>query len=536
MFKRLKILTLLQLSNKTKLYGKHSKRIYAHIALRAFMIVVISVVMSVVLHFIKNLIYIPVNDYFLIFILILTQFMSIISAISNLGTDLYRSKDNQILLALPVKNDEVFLSKIVVYYINESIRNLFLLLPLLIGFGFVNKMAFWYYLNILPMLILLPLISISLSAFLTIPVTLVKNFLKTRNLLSVFLMLVAAGFAFFVVYKAIGLIETPIRIVQLYNRFVISISLFMQKVASFGLIYTSIGKLLSGSNVFINYIVIIITATALFGLNILISRPMYYKLVSSSSENVVVKKHKNTSRPSKNIYFTFLKKELIIAKRSPNELLNNYAVLMSLPFFMYVLNYIYMGMNRSSLGNQFVLICNVLISLLLVTGSNAASATAITTEGYEFVLLKTAPSNTMQIAWAKITFNTIVVTTMIFFSFLLFQIALPVFDRRDIWSLFSVVVLVNTTHILWSFQMDVLYPKLSDYAATGSLSNNENISKSISNGLGLSTIFTLLSAILFLSMPDLAWIILIGTAAILLILRFRSFGQYLKAYFEDIEY
>ncbi|HPJ23481.1 MAG TPA: hypothetical protein PK113_01090, partial [Bacillota bacterium] len=62
-------------------------------------------------------------------------------------------------------------------------------------------------------------------------------------------------------------------------------------------------------------------------------------------------------------------------------------------------------MDRSSLGNQFVLIFNVMITLIIIAASNTASAVAITTEGYEFVLLKTAPSNTQQVAWAKMAFN-----------------------------------------------------------------------------------------------------------------------------------
>ena len=103
MFERVKILTLLQLSNKSRLYQKNSKRIYAHIAIRAFIVVLITIAMGFLLHFTKNIIYIPVNANFLIFILIVTQGLSIIVSIVGLDTDLYHSKDNQILFSLPAK-------------------------------------------------------------------------------------------------------------------------------------------------------------------------------------------------------------------------------------------------------------------------------------------------------------------------------------------------------------------------------------------------------------------------------------------------
>jgi hypothetical protein len=91
-------------------------------------------------------------------------------------------------------------------------------------------------------------------------------------------------------------------------------------------------------------------------------------------------------------------------------------------------------------------------------------------------LLKTAPSDTTKIAWAKITLNILFSWVVIGISFILFQSALPVFPSADIWQLFVFVVLINSGHILWSFQMDILKPSLSDYAQTGSLSGNKNMS------------------------------------------------------------
>jgi hypothetical protein len=49
------------------------------------------------------------------------------------------------------------------------------------------------------------------------------------------------GFAYFQVTSIVSNIPYPIRIVQLYNRFVISLTLFMQNSAKYGLIYTIIG-------------------------------------------------------------------------------------------------------------------------------------------------------------------------------------------------------------------------------------------------------------------------------------------------------
>ncbi|MDY0024120.1 MAG: hypothetical protein RBR66_04225 [Candidatus Izemoplasmatales bacterium] len=536
MFKRIKILTLLQLSNKSRLYVKGSKRIYSHFAIRAVIVIAITVLVSLLLHVLKNILYIPVNEFLMIFILILTQGLNITVSTIGLISDLYHSKDNQILFSLAAKNDEIFISKLLVYYINEFVRNLFILIPILIGFGFISGLGVLYYFSIIIILFMLPIISVGISATISMPLTGMMNFLKRHNLISAILTLMFVLGLFYLTYLLVNQIPTPIRIVQLYNRFVVSLTLFVQRIANYGTIYTVIGKMLFGFNYLLNLLILLVAVSGLVALNYFVSKPVYFRLMSTSLENTIVKKQKSKPVETKSLFFTFFLKEFTIARRSLNELLSNYALLLTLPFFMYVLNYIYMGMNRSSFGNQVVLILNVLITLLIVTSSNTASATAITTEGYEFVLLKTAPYNTSRIAWAKLTFNILFTTLMIGLSFILFSQALPVFPKENIWWLFVFVVLVNSGHIFWSFQIDILSPKLSDYAATGSLSNNDNIAKSLTFGLWVSIFFAIISVLAFIFLKEIGWYIMIALAVGFLVWRLYSFQTYLKAYFDDIEY
>ena len=119
---------------------------------------------------------------------------------------------------------------------------------------------------------------------------------------------------------------------------------------------------------------------------------------------------------------------------------------------------------------------------------------------------------------------------------MLFRIALPVFNRTDIWLMFIFAFLFNASQIFWSFQIDILNPKLSDYASTGSITDNDNIKKALGNGFLVSIAFTLLSIFVFLFFESIAWILLIIMMFIWLGFRFLSFNTYLKAYFVDIEY
>ena len=113
---------------------------------------------------------------------------------------------------------------------------------------------------------------------------------------------------------------------------------------------------------------------------------------------------------------------------------------------------------------------------------------------------------------------------------------LPVYPKKDIIFLFVFILLLNFGHIIWSLQLDVLSPKLSDYATSGSLSNNHNIKKSLSIGLVLSLFSALLAAFAFIVIKEIGWILLIGAALLFALIRFSYFRLNLKAYFMDIEY
>lgn len=536
MFDRIKILTLLQLSTTSKLFKKTSGRKYRNLAVNLVIIVVISLVASLAINFIKNFLYIPVNDYFMIFLLVVTQVLGIITATIGLMNDMYHAKDNSILFSLPVTGTEVYISKLVVFYINEFTKNLFFIVPLLIGFGFNQDLSILYFFNLIPIIIILPMLSVSIAALIAIPTTYIKNYLKKHNWVSfvIFIVIFVVGFYFLTV--VVNQIKTPIRIVQLFNQFIISLTMFMQSVAAYSSIYTVIGKLLYDVNVLVNYLILFGTITVLLGLNYFISIPVYFHLMSQSGENTTRKSIHSKPIESNSLFFTFFKKEFLIAKRSPNELLMNYSLLIALPIFMYVLNYIYMGINRSTMGNQFVLIFNVMITLLIVTGSSSSAAGAISKEGYEFVLLKTAPYNTSKIAWAKLAFNLIITTLVILISFIIFAVSIKNFNKVDIWLLYFFVNTINISQILWSFQLDIVNPKLSDYAETGSLANNSNLSKALSNGIIITIFFTVISTILFLLLNSVAWILLLILGISFLLYRFNSFKRHLNAYFMDIEY
>lgn len=538
MIKRIKILVQLQLSNYTKRFSKGSKRLYASIALRTLGLLVAVFLFTVILRFLRTGLSIPINSYFLIFVLMVVQIINIISTTIQLLNDLYRSRDNQLLFAYPVKNDEVFLSKIVMYYIKDFTKNLYVMVPLLIAFGFNTTLSsYWlYYLTLVPAVLLMPMITITVAALFTIPISFIRNLLHKYQIVAVISLLVMMVVSFYFVYQMMINIELPIRIIQTYNTFINNLSKFMIRVSTYGLIYRVIVEIMYGLRLLQNSLVFLGTLVGLSGLSYLVFKPLFFKMTSRANEMTVHNLKVGKPIKNKSLYKSFLKKELLLTKRSFNELINNYALLLFLPHVLFMLNYLYFGMNYSTFGYKLIILFNLLISLLFIATIAAASATAITKEGSEFALLKTAPSKTMMIVWAKLTVTLTITSVLIIVGFVILKIALPAFEAVIWWPLLIFLLIMNVALTLNAIELDITKPKLSEYAQTGSLSHNANITKSISDGLGISAFITIMAAFLFLLMNNLAWIVLIVFGIGLLGYRIYFFRRILNAHFDDIEY
>ena len=121
---RLKILALLQISNKHKLKKPENlKLLFAKIFIRIFFMVLITAACAGLTILLVDIIGIPKDANLLTFFIVLLQLFSIFACTMGLLENLYTSKDNPILLAYPALPNEVFINKLLVYYIYEIIRS-----------------------------------------------------------------------------------------------------------------------------------------------------------------------------------------------------------------------------------------------------------------------------------------------------------------------------------------------------------------------------------------------------------------------------
>lgn len=557
MFKRIKLLTLLQLSDRIKINSiSDKKRNAVRIAVSILAIVLITGAFSALFYALSEFLKITMDKNIVIFLLFILQILSVISCTNGLLKTLYDGKDNMILLSYPAKHVEVFISKLLVFYIYEFIKSVFLILPLLFSFAFtIVSFNILYVITTLLLVIMLPIYPVLIGALFTIPLVMANRLLKRFPLVKTIFGILLLVLLFIGIEFLVSHLPVPFRMNALFNKFVTQVTDFIVSFNRYALYYRSIGAALAGEDIVINYLIIFGVLLGFVSLIILISMPLYFSLASSSREHANVKVHKGGNKAHTNTFFTFVKKEVLLSVRNFSGFINNYSFLIALPYILYLITSINLAVFKNELGFHLTVAGVGFVSLILASASNTASALAITEEGSEFVLLKTVPANIKNLCWAKIFFNVVFSSFMIILSFLVVQIfctrfcnnvTLPsgipmkmeMISALDLWAMCACVLIINLGLILWSFQLDIKNPSLREFASSGDSTSIQNVSLSIKIGLFVTFIFTFI-AVFFLidgGSSILTWSKIMLFSLIFLGLRFYFFRNYLKYIFPRIEY
>ncbi len=541
MFKKLKILTLLQLSDRVKI--KKDLTIGQRIAQVGKTLLAMAVcfgIFAVLFYVIFKLIGFRASENLLILVILLTQVLSIVSCTVSLSDTLYISKDNQMLMTYPVKHVFVYISKLLVVYILELYKSLMFTFPLFMAYGLMagGILNANYVISLVFFSIFLPLVPVLIGAIISIPVVLIGKLLKRVPVLKgIMTIAIFVGLGFLTGWIVNALPE-QIRLVALWNSFLKSFEAIVSNVNNFSLYCMFVGRVLYSNQPLLNNLYFYLVVIGVLVVGIALSLPLFFKLASKAQENSIDKKHSSKNVVHKSTFFTFMRKELLLSIRNMNDFSSNYLFLFVMPFILILMTSIYVRIDRNPLGYSMTYAFCGLIALIMLSASNTASATAISSEGTEFALLKTAPGKTNNIVWAKVLINGILSFVSLLITFILLGFFLG--DKvvlAQLWLVFAFVVLIDIGLILWSIQLDILNPSMKEYATTQNRGDIKNFSTSIVIGIVASVIFSAVMIILFWvnSSLLLSAIILIALGLIFVGGRIYLLINYLNAYFHEIE-
>ena len=441
----------------------------------------------------------------------LMMLASVISCTVGLTKSLYFARDNAVLLTLPCKPIQVYLSKLIIFFIFELIRNFSFVVPLFIAYFITHGYAWYHYLWLMVCILLVSLFTVSVGTLLSIPAMWISNVFRQFKSLQAITLAGSIALVSFAVFHAISLIPENIDLIATWGTTFWEIQDFLNAYATkFSFIYDFTLMMLGETQNLVTTFPVgatalrffkLLCATAvLYTVGLLIVQPLFYKMASKPFEHMKrrTRTHKNRKLPRPvSVIWT----EVLVAMKTPARIFFNVGVLFSIPVLIFLLNKIFLAMNTREMGNYMVLAFNVLIILLVVLNANTYAASVFSRDGRSSYLIKVQPAQYRTLLQAKLLPNTVfVLAALVAALFILLRYAS--FGTANTLMLMGAIAALYVAHLLFCAELDLMNPQNELYAAIGNSEKNPNETTATLTAFLIS--FVVAAALFFLMMEGSA--------------------------------
>ena len=548
----LSVLVKMQLKEKLNFKGKNfkSKSAMFHGILSTLKFIVITALCYALL-FLCNLIGLfsllgkmPASVIAIVFFVMII--LQTISAGWSLTKNLYFSQDNPILLVLPCGNTKIYISKLIVFYLFELMRNMSFMVPLFTAYGLISGLSILYYPWMLFCFIFISMFPVLIGVILSMPLMWFYNFFRQYKRVQFVCITTLVTLVVFALTRGINLIPENINIsgaewASFFNKVQGLLETFK---TNYSVIYKLVKMVtgdyeglkyvfFNGSN-FIAFIQMIIILTIVFAIGYLTVRPLFYVMASKPLEHTKKNNKKQKENIPNNKIVSIIKTETLLNLRDSSKVFNNIVLMISMPILIFLLNKILGAMDTKLLGNVMAVAFNILIMLLISLSSNYAAASAFSRDGKSSYLIKVQPSQCQTLLLSKLMFNAV-------FMVVSFIATGTVLARSNILETGSAIILVigcmmiYFAHLCYSAELDVMHQKVELYSTTNE-NINPNETKSTIVAFFISfLVFGIMLLLLIENSNIITYIKMLVIGLIAFVMRFYLLLTNIKLYYKENE-
>ena len=548
----LSVLVKMQLKEKLNFKGKNlkSKSTVFHGILSALKFLVITALCYALL-FLCNLIGLfsllgkmPASVIAIVFFVMII--LQTISAGWSLTKNLYFSQDNPILLVLPCGNTKIYISKLIVFYLFEFMRNMSFMVPLFTAYGLISGLPILYYPWMLFCFIFISMFPVLIGVILSMPLMWFYNFFRQYKRVQFICITTLFALVVIALTRGINLIPENINIsgaewagffnkVQgLLETFKTNYSVIYKLVKMVTGDYEGLKYVFFNGSNFIAFIQMIIILTIVFAIGYLTVRPLFYVMASKPLEHTKKNNKKQKENIPNNKIVSIIKTETLLNLRDSSKVFNNIVLMISMPILIFLLNKILGAMDTKLLGNVMAVAFNILIMLLISLSSNYAAASAFSRDGKSSYLIKVQPSQCQTLLLSKLMFNAV-------FMVVSFIATGTVLARSNILETGSAIILVigcmmiYFAHLCYSAELDVMHQKVELYSTTNE-NINPNETKSTIVAFFISfLVFGIMLLLLIENSNIITYIKMLVIGLIAFIMRFYLLLTNIKLYYKENE-
>ncbi len=548
-FTHLKTLVMLQLKDKIDFSFLKSKKktlfkvIYS-ILLFTGLTALITIMFSLIVKFGIFSFLQTINFRAFLVLMTILFLLSFFSCLVNVTKMLYFSKDNPVLMTMPVSNGTIFASKLIVCFVYEIIKNVTYVLPFLLAYGIIMKLSIFYFLWSILSLLFITIITICLCGFLSIPAMYLTTALKKYKTLEYIVVGLFVSVLTILVIYVIGLIPEDIDLVRDWGKIYWDIQGFLQNFAKIFVVFDYFLQLLTGmvynstyfspftiSNLITFGVCVGIISICILAI-VFLSKPLFLKMVSTpfeykKNENIKPKDNKKLAKlPS--AVLQQAKREV----RTPSLIYSIAVVALITPIAIFLQNKIIGAMDTKILGNYMGVTFNILIILLMLLSSNVMLSSIYSQEGNSAYLNKIVPVAFGIPLTGKLVTNAFICILSIISSCIIIDIFAHIGVFATILLALS-LILVYIAHLYWSAEFDIMNPQNRLYQTTGKEQKNPNERKSTICAFVISAVFAFVSFFLMKENINVVFIKLLFISLIFCIIRVYLFYTKVSLYYKE---
>ncbi len=430
------------------------------------------------------------------------QLLSLITCTVGLTDSLYKSQDNRVLLTLPVEHNQVFFSKLIMYFVYEIRKNLFFTLPLFIAYGINNSAIFYYYLWLIIGFVLVSALPVALGAVLSIPWLFVSQFIDKHKILQGAIIICISLIIAEILFKLVSIIPSNINIIAQWTN--ISEHVIKPFLTRFTEIFSpyyyvtlmivggtlAISKNIFSGNALIYFLVLLLFLAVCIAIAYFLAKPLFFKMASKQFEY-----EKKVTPPKKNkVHNRYLSPFFQDVKRNFRS--SKYIVNIMLQIFLpsiliFLLNKLYSAMQTSFNGQFMTKAFNMVVLYLSVLSFNNEYASVYSKDGNARFIEKTRPITPWVLTFSRLV-PRIIISTISVISAACFYVYTSGASTFELVCVSITGSALSVAHLLWSAEMDIMNPQSDQYATIGLEFDNPNVKKATIFALLISAIFAFL--------------------------------------------
>lgn len=422
--------------------------------------------------------------------------LMVIGCVRKMNSTLTNKKNKEIYLRLPVKEQNLFLSKLLSLLIWNFIAGVVLILPVNIIFYIALRPSFAFWIKTIFTLITMPIVVFGLSTILVVPVIKLVDFLKGKYWL-IFVLISGLLIGAFVLYsnflEVVQLWLETGSIKFLFNAGFVSA---LQTWLKWAYPANCFANFMIGNNVWLACAVIVLSVGLSIAMAIFISNKLFNLTLYKSKRDVKVKKHAGKFKQT-NPILSLMKKEFICVYRNPKHLFSYFAIAIAMPVMVYCCYTLFESLVLNAFGLKITFSLALLVVLMFSILTNTFCATNVTRDGLSFLKMKSLAIKPSHLLLAKVLFCSIVSSLSILVSVIVLIIGA---EMSILYGLLCVLIAIpfSFAQILVATRLDLNNAKFSSNLAETEAASSKTIIKVVFLGLVLAFVMGIISIVIYI--------------------------------------